>query len=269
MRQPVHARPGPSKGPGKRAKTPTKLTHRELRCAVIVAILLTIPLAQTQAIAKQAGAGGNEYIKRLIQHLQTHCSLDDGPRNTLPRLYTDEVFEAALDVLGCFKVITEAQLVQELQKLGILPPGKRDAKYFFLLLKGWCTERGFVAKAGVTRGEPFLNSADFGARLKYVEKLKELMKQKGYSWSDLVFMDETTINASNHPKCRCRHLHAGAEHRLTSVNVLLSSACRDMHAADRFATPSGACSWHSCPSSCNHHSHGHHAQAIQCAMVQS
>jgi hypothetical protein len=257
MRKPAAAKAAPPKATAAKANASSKLSHRELRCAVIIAILLATPLATAQAIAKEQGAGGNEYIKRLIQHLQTHGSLDDGPRNTQPRIYTDEVFEAALDVLGCFKVITEAQLVHELQRLGILPPGKRDPKYFFLLLKGWCAERGFVAKAGVTRGEPFLNTQDFGARLKYVKQLRELMKDKGYSWSDLVFMDETSVNASNHPKCRCRHLHAGAKHRLPSDLMINYSACRDTHAADRFATPCDPCSGYCCPSPSHHHSHGH------------
>jgi hypothetical protein len=226
MAKPGAAKAARAKRAAAKAKAASKLSHRDLRCAVIIALIVATPLATAQAIAKAQGAGGNDYIKRLVQHLQTYNSLDDGPRNTQPRIYTDEVFEAALDVLGCHKQITEAKLVKELQKLDILPPGKRDVKYFFSLLKAWCSERGLEAKAGVTRGESFLNKDDFGARLEFVIRLNKLMEKKGYSFSDLVFMDETSVNASNHPKCKCR---VPACRRRASHGISLGVAWQPMH----------------------------------------
>ena len=195
------ARAGPPKGPATIRKAPPTRSHRELRCAVIIALLVATPLAQAQAIAKSQGAGGNGYIKRLIDHLQMHCSLDDGPRNVKPRVYTDEVFEEALDVLTHCDDMTQAKLVKELQRRGVLPPGKHDAKYFFAQLKAHCQEYGLEARAGVTRAESFLCANDFSERLNFITRIKKQMKDKGYSLSDLVFMDETSVNATNHPKC--------------------------------------------------------------------
>jgi lactam utilization protein B len=111
------------------------------------------------------------------------------------------VFEAALDVLRDRNDMTQAKLVKELQNRGALPPGKHDAKYFFAQLKAFCQEHGLEARAGVTRAESFLCANDFGERLNFVTRIKKQMKDKGYSLSDLVFMDETSVNATNHPKC--------------------------------------------------------------------
>lgn len=230
MRATVASRKGPSKGPPALAEAQPNKSHRDLRCAVIIAILLSIPLATTQAIARQAGAGGNDYIKRLIDHLQAYGSLDDGPRKVKPRLYTEEVFEAALEVLGCHREnITQAKLVKELQRIGILSRGHHDAKYFFSLLKAHCKEHGLEARAGVTKGESFLTEDDFGKRLGYITRLRKLMKEKGYAWSDLVFMDETSVNASNHPKCKYRVLQAGTADHMRRTGVFHQPLQLDMH----------------------------------------
>jgi DDE superfamily endonuclease len=247
MRKPVSAKAAPPKGTAAKAKDSPKRSHSEMRFAVVLAILVATPLAAAQAIAKAEGALGHEYMKRLINHLQTYHSFDDPPRNTRPRLYTDEVFEAALDLLSYHvKDITQLQLVEELQSIGVLPEGSHDEQYFFKQLKAYCQERGLEAKAGVTRAESFLQKSDHPNRVDHVERLQKHMKDKGYKESDLVFMDETSVNASNHPKCKHRCLPAGTmqhvslygQHYAWPCNacsfMLLLRACPPsyLHAAD-------------------------------------
>jgi hypothetical protein len=272
MRKPSAAKAPPSEGAATKAKASSKVSHRERRCAVILAILLATPLATAQAIAKEQGAGGNEYIKRLIEHLQAYGSLDDPPRKVLPRLYTDEVFEQALDLLGHHtEDITQVQLVKELQFRGVLPAGKHDAKYFFALLKAYCKEHGLEARAGVTRADSFLQEKDFDKRLTYVKVLKKHMEDKGYTESDLVFMDETSVNPSNHPKCKSRCLPAGQMQNSLCLRLAARMAMHPMPiqpAADCLLRALVVRSGDSYTSIPNHNNSGHHALTPTAAMVQ-
>lgn len=180
-----------------------KRSYEENRKAYLVELTKRATKPQQKEAALAAGINWTKNLNRtLVKRLEVRGDVRNAPHNRKCTVYTPELLQEALDVAAnADGRITVEQL---LSLLTSLPAGHHDKQYFTQKLREFCNKQGLRFQAFSTDTKVFLQNDDFPKRVEYAKRMLSKLDSGDYQLGKLVFVDETSIQESAHPKCKCK-----------------------------------------------------------------
>lgn len=176
------------------------------------------------AAGRAASGAGHHEKRRILECLKKNMSLRDSSRPGGPCYYDDELLAKAEAMLlaDTTGMMTGEELHRQCKETGILWP-KSDKDQFIMRLKEYVTQHGHKLNTSSRANTFFLAKSDMKDRVKFSTKMLPTVQRSLHS---LVFVDETTIEESSHPKGKhaCHALHE------THHSTLQFGGCLPFHA---------------------------------------
>lgn len=188
----------------KRTKPAARGKHYNQRLDFIIKLIELAPPELVTIAASAAGIKSKSHARqRILDHLREHRTIEDAPRERQPHVFTEAVLDQALEVLAKGdEVLTARELLVRLQERGVLDNADHDVTHFLHGLRNQATGRGWHMQPNCTSTSSFLAPNDPAARVAYCSKLLKLLQADADALKELVFLDETSILESEHPKCK-------------------------------------------------------------------
>lgn len=208
-----------------------------------VQYVITFMQTGSKAKALKASGLGRNAHERIIKLLVNNCSLEDSPRTGAGKRYTEGILQQCLTVLieDTTGLMTGVLLHSMCLANGVLWKGS-DIKHFLLSLKAYVHKLGHKLNTRSESSTFFLASSDFKLRVDFAKELIEDSNNPDCLryW---IFVDETTVEESPHPKgtttapcegcairaCHCVQQRNGKQCRCAKHNqppVQLMPQCR-------------------------------------------
>jgi hypothetical protein len=154
-----------------------------------------------RAAKKIAGVRGNSYHTNLLNHLLQHGTLAEAAHHRAASKYTDDVLAKAMEELidNEDKPMNESEFVAFLHEKQILQPPTDDRR-FIDALKAYVQDQGCTLITRDTTTTFAIKEKTAEERVTVSHKILEMLKNT-VPLKDWIFVDETVIEESPHPKC--------------------------------------------------------------------
>jgi hypothetical protein len=155
----------------------------------------------TDAAKEIAGARGNSYHTNTLNHLLKYGTLAEAAHHRAATKFTDDVLAKAMEELidNEDKPMNESEFVAFLHEKQILQP-PTDNRRFIDALKAYVEEQGCTLITRDTTTTFAIKEQTAEERVAVSHKILQMMDNT-VPLRDWIFVDETVIEESPHPKC--------------------------------------------------------------------
>jgi hypothetical protein len=199
--------------------------NEKKRAAFVLGYMQTQGDERAKCAAGRAASGAGYHEKqRIMDCLEKNQSLRDSSRPGPIRYYDDDILQQAEDMLldDATGMLTGQELYRKCREAGILRD-KSDKDFFLEKLKEYVAQHGHKLNTSSRASTFFLAKSDIKDRVKFCREMLATMQQQLHS---LVFVDETTIEESSHPKGK----HAWHGHHEKQDSIMQLGGCLLFHA---------------------------------------
>lgn len=190
----------------KHAKLVTKVKEfdgSQTELARATFLLVYLQTGSTSLAAKHSGLQPRE-LKKIIELLAAHGSLSDSPRSGRPIVYTPDKMDIAFQLLvdNDEGSMTGQDLMGKLVDQGVLPHNA-DVDTFLHHFRQHVEANGHKLILNSTKTIFYIAVNDVVQRVHYAQHMMDALKTQPLDM--IIFVDETTLEESPHPKGMTMH----------------------------------------------------------------